>query len=72
MDISRASSHEDGANVEAQAKTESITADNSANRRVRRTEVVSGDAKFQCQDCDRTFSGQKGLFVFVFQYLQFN
>ena len=60
MDISGAS-HEDGANVEAQAKTESITADNSANRRVRRTEVVSGDAKFQCQDCERSFSGKSGL-----------
>ena len=36
-------------------------AKNTANRRVRRTEVVSGDAKFQCQDCERTFNSQSAL-----------
>ena len=36
-------------------------ANNTANRRVRRTEVVSGDAKFQCQDCERTFNSQSAL-----------
>ena len=53
--------HEDSAKVEPHAQTESITANNSVNRRVRRTQVVSGDAKFQCQDCERTFSGKSGL-----------
>ena len=46
--------HEEGGNVEPQAN-------NTANRRVRRTEVVSVDAKFPCQDCERTFSSRPGL-----------
>ena len=52
--------HEDGGNVEPQVQTVPITQNNGANRRVR-TEVVSGDEKLKCQDCDRTFSGQRGL-----------
>ena len=42
-------------------KYEPMTPNNAANRGVRRAEVVSGDAKFQCQDCERTFSGHSGL-----------
>merc|ERR1712045_1025018 len=57
------STHEDGGNVdtEPQTQTEPITPNNAANRRVRRTEVVSRDERFQCQDCERTFSGPSGL-----------
>ena len=51
--------HEDGANVEHQTETEPITANNAANRRVGRSEVVSGDARLQ--DCERMFNGQSGL-----------
>jgi len=50
--------HEDGGNVEPQAQTEPITPNNAANKRARRT---SGDAKFQCQDCEKTFISQVGL-----------
>ena len=56
VDIARASPHavnEDGGNVEPLTQTEQSSAINAANRRERRTEVVSGDAKFQCQDCER-------------------
>ena len=59
MDISGAPPHatqEDSGNVEPQAQNEPITPNNAANRRVRRSEVVSGDAKFQCQDCERVFN----------------
>ena len=62
MDIASAPLHEDGANVESQqAQSEPITPSISANRRVKRTEVVSGDARFQCQDCESTFISRKGL-----------
>ena len=64
MDIARAPPHvphEDGGNVEPQVQTVPIIQNNAANRRVKRAEVVSGDAKFQCRDFDRTFSGQRGL-----------
>ena len=64
MDISGSMTHdlhEDGGNVEPQTQTEPITTNNAANRRVRRTEVVSRDERFQCQDCERTFSGPSGL-----------
>ena len=53
--------HENGGNVEPQAQTEPITPNNTANRRVRRSGVVSGEAKVQCKDCERTFSSQPGL-----------
>ena len=53
--------HEDGGNVESQAQTEPTTANNTAYTRVRRTGVVSGDARFQCQDCERTFISRAGL-----------
>ena len=59
MDIAGApphTTHEDGGNVEPQAKTEPITPNNAANRRVRRSEVVFGDVKFQCQDCEIVFN----------------
>ena len=68
MDIAGAPSHdlhEDVGNVEPQAQTEPITPNNAAKRRVRRTEVVSGDAKIQCQDCERTFSGRSGLWKHI-------
>ena len=62
MDIAGAPLHEDGANVESQqAQSEPITPSNSARRRLRRTEVVSGDANFQCKDCERTFISPSGL-----------
>ena len=61
MDIAGAPPHEADENVEPQAQTEQITLNNAANRRVRRAEVVSGDAKYQCQDCERTFSAHSGL-----------
>ena len=61
MDIAGAPPHASHEDTEPQAQTEPITPNNAANRRVRRTEVVSGDAKFQCQDCERTFSSQPGL-----------
>ena len=41
MDIAGAPPHEDGGNVEPQAHTKPITPNNAANRRVRRTEVVT-------------------------------
>ena len=49
--------HENSANVDTEppVQTEPITANNTTNKRYRRTEVVSGDAKFQCQDCDRVY-----------------
>ena len=53
--------HEEGVNVEPQAQTKPITPNNAANRRVRRTEVVTGDARFQCKDCERSFRSQPGL-----------
>ena len=56
MDIASAPPHEDYANVEPQAQSGPITPNNTANRRVKRTEVVSCGSKFQCQDCERTFS----------------
>ena len=52
---------EDGANVEPQAHSEPITPNNAANRILRRTEIVLGNVKFQCQDCEKTFSGRQGL-----------
>ena len=62
MDITRAPPHDDdGGNVEPQAKTEPITANDTANTRGRRTKIVTGDARFECQDCERTFSGPSGL-----------
>ena len=54
-------SHEDGGNVEAHAQTKPISPNNAANRRVKKTEVVSGDVKFECQDCERTFNSQQAL-----------
>ena len=48
LDIAGASPHavnEDGGNVEPQTQTEQSSAINAVNRRERRTEVVSGDAK---------------------------
>ena len=64
MDISGApphATHEDSGNVEPQAQNEPITSNNAANRRVRRAEVVSGDAKFNCQNCDRVYSSPGAL-----------
>ena len=62
MDIAGAPPHDDdGGNVEPQAKTEPITANDTANTRARRTKIVSGDARFKCQDCEKTFSGPSGL-----------
>ena len=68
MDISGSMTHdlhEDGGNVEPQTQTEPITTNNAANRRIRRAEVVSGDAKFQCHDCEKTFSSQSGLWFHI-------
>ena len=64
MDIEGAPPHttyEGGSNVEPQAQSEPITQNNYVNRRIKRTNVVSGDAKFQCKECERTFSGLSGL-----------
>ena len=61
IDTAGAPPHKDSGNVEIQAQTEPITPNNATNRRVRRTEVASGDAKFHCQDCERIFSSQSGL-----------
>ena len=64
MDIAGAPQHalhEDGDNIEPQIKTEPITTKNAANRRERRTEIVSGDPKFQCQDCEKTFRGHSHI-----------
>ena len=47
--------HDEGVRVEP------MTPNNAANRGVGRAEVVSGDAKFQCQDCDRVYSGHGAL-----------
>ena len=55
--------HEDGDNIEPQAKIEPITTKNAANRRERRTEIVSGDQDFQCQKCEKNFSGPSGLLL---------
>ena len=60
MDIAGAPPHEDGGN-NVESRTEPMTPNNAANRRVRRTEVVPEDARYQCQDCERTFSGPSGL-----------
>ena len=64
MDIAEApphTLHEEGVNVEPQAQTKPITPNNAANRILRRTEIVLGNVKFQCQDCEKTFSGRQGL-----------
>ena len=53
--------HEDGGNVETQAQTEPSTSNNAANTRVRSTKVVSGEAKFQCKDCERMFNSYQAL-----------
>ena len=45
---------EDGGNVESQVQTTPSTPNHTASRRGRRTNIVSGDAKFQCQDCEKT------------------
>ena len=47
--------HDEGVRVEP------MTPNNAANRGVGRTEVVSGDAKFECQDCDRVYSSPGAL-----------
>ena len=47
--------HDEGVRVEP------MTPNNAANRGVGRAEVVSGDAKFQCQDCEKRFSDPSGL-----------
>ena len=62
MDNTGAPSYEDSENVDPQS-TELITPNNAANRRVSRTEVVSGHAMFKCQACERTFCGQSGLLL---------
>ena len=51
---------ESGENVDPQVQT-SVFASKSANRKVRRTEFVTGDSKFQCQDCERIFNSQPAL-----------
>ena len=53
--------HEDDGNVDPQAKTEPITVNKAANIRVGRTEVVSGEGKFQCPQCDKLFSHNKSV-----------
>ena len=47
--------HDEGVRVEP------MTPNNAAKRGVRRIEVVSGDEKFQCKYCERTFSGRSSL-----------
>ena len=51
------------ANVESQTQAEPIPniSNNESIRKVRRTEVVSGDSRFQCPDCERVFSGRGDL-----------
>ena len=51
---------ESGENVDPQVQT-SIFASKSAYRKVRRTEFVTGDSKFQCQECERIFNSQPAL-----------
>ena len=53
--------HDDGGNVETQAKIELSSSSNAANARVRSTKDVSGEAKFQCKDCDRIFNSDQAL-----------
>ena len=64
MDIAGVPPHaldEDGGNVESQVQTTPSTINNTASRRGRRTEIVSGVAKFQCQDCEKTYINPLGL-----------
>ena len=53
--------NEDCTNVEHQARSKPIIRNQSANRTVGRTEVVSVDSKFLCQDCERIFNNHKAL-----------
>ena len=51
--------NEDCTNVAHNDQTKPIIPNKSAYMRVGRTEVVSGDSKFICQDCERIFNNQK-------------
>ena len=51
--------NEDCTNVALNDQTKPIIPNKSAYMRVGRTEVVSGDSKFICQDCERIFNNQK-------------
>ena len=50
---------EGSANVDPQTQTIPIIANQSANRNV--TEVICGDTKLKCQDCERVFSARGAL-----------
>ena len=51
---------EGGANVDPQVQT-SIFASKSTKRKERRTEFVTRDSKFQCQDCERKFNSRQRI-----------
>ena len=53
--------NEDSEDVEPQASIKPVIQNNSANRRVGRTELVSENGKLKCQDCERTFNSQPAL-----------
>ena len=53
--------NEDCTNVAHNDQTKPIIPNKSAYMRVGRTEVVSGDTKFICQDYERIFNNQNAL-----------
>ena len=53
--------HEDGGNVETQAQTEPSNPNNAAYSRVQSMKDVSGEAKFQCKECERMFNSYQAL-----------
>ena len=64
MDIAGAPLHdtyEDVGDPEPQAPSGPITPNNAVNRRVKRRNVVSGNAKVQCQDCESIFNSRSAL-----------
>ena len=53
--------NESSVNVEPRTKTTPTITNQSVNRKVTRKEVVSGDSKFHCQDCEHLFSTRPAL-----------
>ena len=57
--------NEGSANVVHHTQTTPIIAKQSFNKNVKRTEVISGDTKLKCQDCERVFSGRGALWSHI-------
>ena len=53
--------NKDGSNVKPQPQTKPVIPNKAAKIKVRRTEIVSGNGKFKCQDCERSFNSRDNL-----------